>query len=102
MILIAGLITVFMVAAMVLYSAFSWGYVSYVLYHWFILSALPTLPHFTVTQFVGIAIFLGAMMPHSTTHLKDEFVKKEERLVTFIIAPWVTLVMAWLIHALFF
>ena len=91
-----------LVAVLIIYSAFSWGFVTYKLYGWFVLSSFPTLTHFTVLQFVGFALFVNALIRHSGTQIKKEY--KDEKMEYFgiVIAPWLTLTFSWFIYVLFF
>jgi hypothetical protein len=91
-----------LIAMLIIYSAFSWGFVTYKLYGWFVLSSFPTLTHFTVIQFVGFALFVNALIRHSGTQIKKEY--KDENMEHFgiVMAPWLTLTFSWFIHILFF
>ena len=91
-----------LIAMLIIYSAFSWGFVTYKLYGWFVLSSFPTLTHFTVIQFVGFALFVNALIRHSGTQIKKEY--KDENMEHFgiVMAQWLTLTFSWFIHILFF
>ena len=91
-----------MITGVIVYSAFSWGFVSHIAYGWFILPVFPTLPHFTVLQFVGFALFLSTIFRSSGSNIKDEYVDKSKFWQTIILAPWLALAMSWLLHLIFF
>jgi hypothetical protein len=84
-----------------LYSAFSWGYVLSCLYTWFVLSAAPTLPHFTIVQFIGFSIFANAFIRHQPVHIKDEYKDTKSVWTNTLLEPWVILFFAWAFHAIF-
>jgi hypothetical protein len=80
------------------YNAFSWGYVSYVLYGWFILPTFPEAPQLSILQFVGIALFLSALKPHLGPVIKSEYEDDGAKWSKIILAPWLLLLFAWFIH----
>ena len=87
-----------------LYYAFSWGYVLSCMYTWFILSANPTLPHFTIVQFIGFSMFANALIrPTKSREVKSEYAEDGTRyFISQLIMPWVTLLFAWAFHAYYF
>ena len=101
------LITLFgvlgLIALLIVYSAFSWGFVTYKLYGWFVLPTFTEFPHFTVLQFVGFALFVNALIRHgNSTSIKDEYKDKKNEYLGAFLSPWLTLVFSWFIYALFF
>lgn len=96
------LLALFGVAAFVLivlcYNAFSWGYVSYVLYGWFILPIFQDAPQISILQFVGISLFLSAIKPILGPSLKSEYEDKSSQWSKIILSPWLVLLFAWFIH----
>lgn len=89
-------------ALLIVYNAFAWGYIIHALYNWFVLTALPDLPHFTIVEFIGFSLFLRAIMPVSTTYLKDEYENKSVKWVATILGPWIILCFSWLIKLIIF
>lgn len=89
-------------ALLIVYGAFAWGYVIHVLYNWFVLTALPDLPHFTIVQFIGFSLFLRAIMPINITYLKDEYEDKGVKWTHNILGPWIVLCFSWLIKLIIF
>lgn len=88
---------------MLTYSAFSWGYVASVFYGWFILPNFPTLPHFTVAQFVGFMIFANVTINRTSPgFIKDDYKDKLSEWLYFFISPWLTLFFGWLIYNTWF
>jgi len=94
--IVALLIALFFI---IIYSAFSWGYVLNVMYYWFILPAMPTLPHFTTLQFVGISLFVNALIRSNYSSNKED---DKNNIVFGLLLPWITLGISWMIHGLFF
>ena len=84
------------------YHVFSYGYVTYVFYGWFVLPYFPQLPHFSVIQFVGVMLFMGAIRPYSTNHLKDECEDKTSKSISIILSPWFLLLVGSIIHSIWF
>ena len=90
------------IAGIILYNSFSWGFVASKFYLWFVLSIFPTAPHFTVTQFIGIAFFIMAIMPkNSIDNLKEEYKSKENMWFTLFFSPWISLIMGYFISLFF-
>jgi len=90
------------IALIVLYGAFSWGYVSYTFYNWFVLPTFTDLPHFTIIQFVGFSLFLNTLIRHSSTHIKDEYKDKTTEHVSAFLMPWLVLFFGWFIKVVLF
>ncbi len=87
---------------LILYNALSWGYVTYVLYNWFVLTSLTELPHFTVTQFIGFTLFLQALMPRIPNYIKDEYKDKTIMYTMTFLGPWIVLLFSWAIKVILF
>ena len=87
---------------LILYSALSWGYVTYVLYNWFVLTSLTELPHFTVTQFIGFTLFLQALMPRIPNYINDEYKDKTTMYTMNFLGPWIVLLFSWAIKVILF
>jgi len=87
-----------------LYTAFSWGYVLSCMYQWFILSAIPTMPMFTVVQFIGFSLFANTLIRHTAPKsVKAEYAEDGTAyLVGQLILPWSTWLFAWAFHAYYF
>lgn len=84
---------------MIIYSSFSWGFVCFKFWMWFILPIFPMLPTLTFLQCVGLMIFISLF----NRNIPDDTIKenKWERVVAIMILPWVVLSMAWFIKILF-
>ena len=89
-----------LVFIVMIYSALSWGYVGHTMYTWFILPHFPDLPTFTTIHFIGFMLFATVMFNRSTTHIKDEFQDKSAMYGSLVLAPWISLVVAWLLKSL--
>jgi hypothetical protein len=98
------LVLLIIIPLLYLYNAFSWGYVLFCLYNWFVLSAMPTLPVFTTLQFVGFSIFANALIRHvPPMSIKSEYTEdRTQYYVGLLMSPWITLFFAWLLHAYYF
>lgn len=91
------LLTLFAVVV-ILYSAFAWGFVVSKFYLWFILPVFPSLPYFSILQFIGFLLFLSAVMPKHYSGLKDEYEDKSKIWSYGLLNPWITLTIGYLIH----
>ena len=96
------LIGLAILAGIILYNAFSWGYVASVFYGWFILPFFPSLPHFSVSQFIGFIVFIAVMTHKGHTSVKDEYKDSSESMVQLFLGPWISLLVGALIHQFFF
>lgn len=85
-----------------IYSSFSWGYVAYVFYGWFVTPYIHNLPQFTITMFVGFILFISVILPKSATFIKDEYEREDLKWIYLILGPWLTLFGGWVVHSLFF
>jgi len=86
-------------AGAIIYNSLTWGFVLTKFYAWFILSAIPTLPEFSLLQFIGFAFFIAAIMPkYSSDVIKDEFKNSQATLFGALLSPWITLLIGYLLH----
>lgn len=87
----------------IVYNSFSWGFVTYKFYNWFVLPAIAGLPHFSILEFVGFMLFLGAFIGRkSTTMVKDEYREKGTEWLILVIGPWISLGCGALLRVMFF
>lgn len=84
--------------AILTYNAFVWGFVAHTLYGWFVLSAFPDAPHFSILQFVGFSLFLSALKPQIGQSLKSEYEDNGKMWGKLLLTPWLVLLFAWFIH----
>lgn len=91
-----------LVVVLIVYTSLSWGFVSYTFYNWFILTSIDGLPHFTMIQFIGFALFLNALIRGNSSYIKDEFKDKTQMYMGVLLNPWITLFFGWLIKVLMF
>jgi hypothetical protein len=89
-------------AALIIYSAFSWGYVTFTFYNWFILPTFTALPIISVIEFVGIQFFITSLIRHSGTSIKKEYQDQGMYWFWMIGGPWVSLFLVWMIKGMFF
>jgi len=100
--IIALILGVGVVALLVLYNSFSWGYVTFMLYNWFILPSFPASPHFSILAFVGFNLFLNAIIRSSSSHIKSEYQNQTAQWTTILLAPWLTLFISWCLYHAYF
>jgi hypothetical protein len=95
----AALITLLLV-----YSSFASGFVLYKFYYWFLLPIVPSLPHFSLIECIGIMLFLVAVKSgNGNDDFKDEVKKSSsEMLASALVKPWMILGMGWLLKVVMF
>lgn len=91
------IITILLFIGIIIYGAFAWGYVAYIIYDWFILSQFTELPVIYWWQFAGIMFFVNCFV-HSTdlSYFKDEIKDTKKGLFNSLARPWMVLIGAWL------
>lgn len=82
----------------ILYSSFSWGWVASVLLEWYIVPVFPNTPILSWMQLAGIMFFVTCFTYHTKTEIKDEYEDKTAHTINVILAPWLTLLCAWVFH----
>jgi len=101
--IIGLIIALGMVAIAFVYDVFSWGFVFYKLWYWFVLTAFVGLPAITLTQAIGLMIFLGLFKNFNIPMIKDEFLaEKKNRFWSLLLLPWVTLLVGYLVKIIFY
>ena len=86
-----------LVGVLLIYNSFSWGFVSFTFYYWFVLPNIPDLPHFTITQFIGFSLFVNTIIRHGSSHLKDEYKDQTKEWTGILLSPWLTILFGWFI-----
>lgn len=92
------------IAALVLYGTFSWGYVTYLFYAWFLLPVFPGLPHLTFMKACGLMFFIGLFKTYDPDAPKKEYKNDTARVtatITGLAMPWLTLLIGWAFKAIF-
>lgn len=89
------------VCGVIVYTSFSWGFVAYKFYGWFILPTFPELPMFTITQFVGFVLFVSVMTHKEKPSLKKELIDESGMILNVIFTPWIVFLMGLFIHTFF-
>lgn len=89
------------IGLLMLYSAFSWGFVFYKYYYWFILPVFTTMPHIAFVQAVGLMMFVGLFKTIDGTemHIDGKKVEKKPAYVLAVILPWLVLGIAYFIKS---
>ena len=86
-----------LVILLIAYSSFAWGYVASIMYKWFIISLFPTLPILLWWQFAGIMFFVNCFVHSGQTHnFKDDVLDKQKGITTNLLAPWISLLCAYI------
>lgn len=101
--ILAILFVFLLVLGAMIYGSFSWGFVCFKFWYWFILPIFPSLPSLTFYQCVGLFFFIGLFNISNVNSFNynktDE--QRNNELAGSILAPWLTLVIGWLIGTMF-
>jgi thiol:disulfide interchange protein len=82
---------------LIIYDAFSYGFLFLKLYTWFLLPVFPMMPVIGFWEAVGLAFFTCVFRRPKSHKNKDEEIDW-----TNLFTPWVVLLIAWILHAWFF
>lgn len=101
--MIVLLLALLLIPIMVIYSAFSWGYVASIIYTWFILPTFPDAPTLLWWELAGIMFFINCFVHESAKDtIKKEYKEEYSGLIGVIIHPWLVLLGAWIFKILIF
>jgi hypothetical protein len=101
-IIIGVLGIILLVAFILVYATFAWGFVLWKFWYWFLLPVFPSLPEVTLVQCVGLMFILSLFHVQTPQMIKKEY--KDESLqnwATFL-SPLLTLFIGWLIKIILF
>lgn len=97
------IIYLFLFIAFLFYSCFTWGFISYKFYYWFVFSQFSTLPELTIPAFIGIMLFLNAILPKNYNIVKEEYkMDVFQQFIIYIISPWIVLLIGYLFKLIIF
>jgi hypothetical protein len=94
--LLAAFIVIFIVGVAFAYSIFSWGFVCYKFWGWFITPVFTQAPAITYMQAVGLIFFINLFKEHSSSGSKKEESSEDKysKLAGWMLAPWILLLLA--------
>jgi len=84
------------------WSVFSWGYVCWKFWYWFVLPVFPALPHITWLQAAGLIFFISLFKVSPSQLMKEDYVVKNGAGWMNAGLPIVTFIVGWLAYVLFF
>lgn len=84
----------------ILYGSLSWAFVTLKYWNWFVLPVFPALPILTFHQCVGLSFVVSLFHSRSVISIKEEYRDKTQEIILGIVAPWLTLIMAWVVRSL--
>ena len=79
---------------LVLYSTFSWGFVLYKFWAWFLIPIFPNLPQLTIMEAIGLMFMIGLFHARNYTSIKKEFKEKTTEYASMVLSPWIALIIA--------
>jgi hypothetical protein len=84
---------IFKIVALILYSAFAWGFITYKFYHWFLLPVFEQLPVVGYLEAVSLSmvltLFNKTQMPQLNKELYSE--SSSTRILSSMLLPWIVL-----------
>lgn len=98
--LLLALGAVALIAIAILYESFSFGFLLYKFWYWFIIPSFPQVPHITFYHAVGLVLVIGLFKTHdySTREINGNEIKVKPDYIQLLIAPWVILIVGWFVH----
>jgi hypothetical protein len=90
------LFTFIIVFLFVLYSCFSWGYVTTVIADWYIYPIFDSFPKLKWYEYAGISFFIHCFIHQYQSDVKSEYRNKYEKSILLLISPWMLLLGAWM------
>ena len=94
--------TILILPFLVLYSAFSWGFVATVLSGWFVIPLFPEFPQLSWIEFAGISLFISCFVIEPVNQIKDDCrVERPAILIEMYLRPWLLLLISWFIHLIY-
>jgi hypothetical protein len=84
--LIGFLGTLAVLGIFIIYNSFSWGFVLYKFYYWFLLPVFTSLPLIDFYQAVGLMLFISLFKVH-ITNIKTEKEGKTKNIISAIVIP---------------
>lgn len=100
--MLSFLFILLVVITITVYGAFSWGYVAYKFYYWFVFPLWEGLPQYQITQFVGILLFVNVLTHKEYPQISEEFKDMRLTYLSMFFGPWLTLFLGWVIYGLYF
>ena len=89
--------SVVVVLGLILYSAFSWGFVATIISEWYIIPLFPWFPVLTWKQYAGIMLFINCFFhKYNGENIKDEF-KKDRAGIGYLVNPWGVLLVSYIL-----
>lgn len=88
-----------LLALAVIYESFSYGFLLYKFWYWFVLPPFHELPHLTFFHCVGLFFVIGLFKSRDTSdkEINGSKIKVKPDYVGMIIAPWIILLVGWFV-----
>lgn len=85
-----------------IWSIFSWGYVCWKFWYWFVIPVFPTLPHISWLQAAGLMFFISLFKGSPAQFIKEDYVVKHGANWMSALLPIITFIVGWLAFRIFF
>jgi hypothetical protein len=105
-----GVIFAIIIIASFVYDMFSWGFVFYKFWYWFVLPVFNThtvlnmvnpLPEITFYQSIGLVCFTMLISHRNVYLVKKEYKDETTSTIINIISPWIIFIIGWATYAWF-
>jgi hypothetical protein len=97
--LIGLLGVIVLVFVVVCYSAFSWGFVFFKFWGWFVLPVFTFLPAINFWQALGL-ILVTNVISRNYSVMKEELIDEGKSWFMLVCSPWLTLLIAFVIKSI--
>jgi len=101
-IIIAAILFIIIMGAAIIYGALSWGLVVSKFWVWFLLPVFPALPAISFAQAIGLSFFIGLFHTVNTQVIQKEYKDETQGAILAVIAFWITLLVGWIVHSIWF
>lgn len=89
---------IILIEILILYGGFSWGYVLFKFWTWFLIPVFPNLIHITYYQAIGIMLVISLFKNKYLEGIKNEYKDIKKNFIIGLITPWLTLIFAYFIY----
>lgn len=86
----------------VIYMTFSWGFVAWKFWYWFLMPIFPMLPAITFVQAMGVMLVISLFRGSQAQIIRDDYVNTRLSTTLSIISPWFVFIIGWLVKIIFF
>ena len=86
--------SIFLVCGVLIYNIFSWGFVVYKFWSWFLMPIFPELIEITYLQAIGV-IFVISLFKANGQFMKKEYIDETSAYTSLFLSPWLLLILGY-------